>query len=63
MIKPEGGRQCHLMCFELVCNICLELYHFKELLEIQNVFPVFLPHLHGYQGMHHKHLGVMIILS
>jgi len=41
MIKPEGGRQCHLMCFELVCNICLELYHFKELLEIQNVFPVF----------------------
>lgn len=56
MIKPEGVRQRHLTCFDLVCNLSLELYHFKELVAIQNVFPVFLSHVH------HKHLGVMIIL-
>lgn len=63
MIKPEGERQRHLTRFDLVCNISLEPYHFKELVEIQNVFPVFFSHLHGYRGLHHKHLDVMIIFD
>lgn len=53
MIKPEGERQHRLTGFDLVC---MEAWS-SSLLKIQNVFPIFFLHLHGYQDFASQTIG------